>query len=358
MLDSYGDRVRQLLDQSYSTPSSMNRISLAEEAARIADLHGDVDLGYEARMGVVDAAVFTGAPDRALVAFGWLLSRFDADPTHRDQAAVLWRYKWILAALPRFPAITREQLERSDADLERRYRHYGYNLNALHKLRTTAAVARGDREAARDHFERWQNSARDASSDCRACEVDDIVHYRLFMNGAEAALEAAAPILDGRLSCSQVPHHTIGLILGALVDLDRADEAREWHQRGYRLIRRNPTFLRSVADHVVYLVRVHELDSAKRLIVRHMRWFVDSRDPAARFRFALAAIEFASQYTDSKHGGDKLPTPTEVQGTDTVEADLAAFRAWFIAFASSVAEEYDARCGAGYHRRLVGMAQG
>ena len=45
------------------------KVMALEEAARLADTHGDLDLAYEVRESLIDAATFGGFPDKALVSF-------------------------------------------------------------------------------------------------------------------------------------------------------------------------------------------------------------------------------------------------------------------------------------------------
>jgi hypothetical protein len=97
---SHVDEIKSLMLQA--RVGGVAGVALAEEAARVADVHGEVKLAYDARREVVRHGIFGGQPERALVAFSWCLSRCDADPTAFPDSTLLWSYKWIAENLPLF----------------------------------------------------------------------------------------------------------------------------------------------------------------------------------------------------------------------------------------------------------------
>src|SRR5918993_2726942 len=99
-------QVDRLLGQADALPYGPTRVELCEEAVRIADLHNDTPLGYRARRELVDAASFGGRPDLLIVAFTWCLAAHDrGDVTDESEMDLLWRMKWVVGALPKFPEI-------------------------------------------------------------------------------------------------------------------------------------------------------------------------------------------------------------------------------------------------------------
>ena len=63
--------------------------------------------------------------------------------------------------------------------------------------------------------------SRDWLSDCRACEINDAADYLRYLGDDEAAVAAAAPVLDGTLRCNSEPHGTLADVLEPLVRLGR-----------------------------------------------------------------------------------------------------------------------------------------
>ena len=79
--------------------------------------------------------------------------------------------------------------------------------------------------------------------------MDIGVGYLTTLGREGEALAAAAPILEGRHKCAQVPHRTYARVLLPLLRLGRPAEAMSCHRKGYRLIARNPDFVGQVGKH-------------------------------------------------------------------------------------------------------------
>src|SRR5688572_13968343 len=90
----YTERVEALLEEAEGLSYAPTRVALCEEAVRLADLHNDVPLGYEARMKLVQAASFAGLSEVMLIAYTWCLARYDETPTRFDEHRLLWCMKW------------------------------------------------------------------------------------------------------------------------------------------------------------------------------------------------------------------------------------------------------------------------
>src|SRR6478672_57320 len=128
----HGEQVERLLVQANTLPHGPTRIELCEEAARIADLHNDPELGYRAREELVEAACFGGRPDLLIVGFSWCLSTFDQDPSGGISVfQLLWRMKWVVGALPKFPVIELATIDQMLDDMERRFREFGGSLQPV-----------------------------------------------------------------------------------------------------------------------------------------------------------------------------------------------------------------------------------
>src|SRR5262249_52735357 len=115
----------------------------------------------------------------------------------------------------------------------------------------------------------------------------------------EQAVTESAPILQGKLSCAEIPHSTFARLLVPLLRLGRAEEAMKLHRRGYRLGSTNPAFLPRAAEHLTFLVLTGNLAKAASLFARHFPWSLETAAPARRFEFHLAAHLLVQQLRDS-----------------------------------------------------------
>ncbi|KPA27209.1 Uncharacterized protein AMR48_2051 [Leptospira interrogans] len=92
-----------------SMKNDFSKCPLLEEIIRLADLRKNKELGFEARLVLVEAGIFSGAIDKALVSFSWCLSQVDQNPEQFNEEDLLWKYKWIVENLPVFPKSKRNR---------------------------------------------------------------------------------------------------------------------------------------------------------------------------------------------------------------------------------------------------------
>ncbi|RMG14697.1 MAG: hypothetical protein D6731_09885 [Planctomycetota bacterium] len=345
-----------LLARSAELPHGAERVGLCEEAAEKADALGNLELGYLAREKLVEAAIFAGHPEKALVAFAWLLGRADDDPERFPEQDLLWYYKWVAAELPDFAEVTLERIRSVYADMERRYVRCGYSLRPVHKLRWLEARARGEREEARAHFERFRVSPRDAGADCFACELDDEVLFLVDQGRDAEAVDRAAPILSGEAACASVPAVTWATLLLPLVRLGRREEAVEIQRRGYPQVVGRRHFVRVAADHLEFLSLAGEAERATAAFLHGLPLALETSNQDDRFRFLRAACVYARTAAPAVA---RLPSLPPRSGAPRSSADARCARealfAWLHEVAVELAGRFDARNGSdAYARRLAG----
>lgn len=150
--------------------------------------------------------------------------------------SALWKHKWIMSKLPWDIGMTREEIAEANDYMREIYSDYEFSQESVEKTLTEQSISMGDAEAARAHFAAWQDLEADDGSDCPACVQDTLVRYYHFIGDYERALDCAAPILSGDLTCGEVPHVTYEYIVGSLYRLGRHDEARAILEQAIDLI--------------------------------------------------------------------------------------------------------------------------
>jgi hypothetical protein len=265
-MSEHQEQVEELVQQAGELGHGRTQVALLEQAVRIADAHNDLDLAYETRNELLRSAVFSGVADVALVAFSWCLSQHDRHPERFDTDELLWRYKWVVAHLTDFPHVTLAQMQDMLADMERRFRAAGSTLHAVWEQRRELAVFTGDRETAERAHAEFLKTPRDHLSNCAACVADATIEFQVFRGDDEAALKAANKILDGHMSCGEVPHRTYAVVAGILFRLGRVKEALDSHRKGYRMIQDNPKFVRHWGMHLMVLTLTDNLDRGVKLV--------------------------------------------------------------------------------------------
>jgi hypothetical protein len=339
--DSYESAVNELLLRAWSLGNSPEQVAVAEEAARLADTHGDVGLAWEAREVLIEAATFSGFPEKALLAFTWCLGQCDRDPERFDERRLLWQYKWVAADLPYFPQVEKRRILEIHDDMARRYERCGQSLQPIYKVRWLAAMRMGERDLAEEYYRKTQDAPRDVGSDCDACELDDQVAYQLYTEDYERAFATAKPILEGDMTCASVPHVTYASLLLPLLRLGRIEEAVRLHRVGFSLVSDCRKFVDAVANHIEFLTLTRNLEQAARIVSNGLGAAIATTDLDDRFEFFRSSLLLCLSLEGSKDAPSvRLPGNFPLSAPTATE-----LRQWFEREAQDLAKRFDTRNG-------------
>lgn len=340
------DSVDELIEQAEDLPYGPTRTTLLEEAVQRADSVNDVKLAFRARQALIEAANFAGRPDIAVVAFAWCLAQFDLHPEWFNSFELMWQYKWVINTARDFPSISRSRIEAMFADMERRYREMGSTLNAVSHLRRDFFMHIGDRARARAAHAQLRRRRPDFLSDCKACVADNICSYYQFLGQWGRAVQAAVPVLKGRIRCAEQPHSTLANVLMPLLRLGRIEEARAYQRQGIRLVNRDDQFVAQHGKHLEFLSLIGELAQAKRLLERHLPGALKSVTLEDQFYFLLAARLWTDRLACRGTRKVKIRLPRELTPLDAAgNHDVREVGEWFTARAQELAQQFDARNG-------------
>lgn len=356
MSTDYVDQAIELRNQAEALDNGPAKMELLEETVRLSDAHRDDELGFWLRKSLVQAATFGGYPEKALVAFSWRLAHSDKKSSRYPLKDLLWEYKWIADSLGSFPQISRKQIDDMLQDMEKRFRKCDASLRPLHKLRCILAMDMCEKDEARKHHAEWQKTPRAWPSDCIACDQNHMVRFQVRYGEDDKAIELAGPILQGTMSCAEIPHATLAVVLLPLFRLGRTTEAVPLHLRGYRMISSNRKFLPEIADHLIFLTLTDNLARAVPLLEKHLPWALEATDLKARFEY-YGAVRFLLEQLATT-GRDKLPLrlPRSFPGyQENGEYATSELRAWFDREATELAALFDARNGNDGYTQALGM---
>jgi hypothetical protein len=356
-VSDHRDQIGAILDEAQGLQYGPTRVALTEEAVRLADAHADEEEGFDARLKLMTAAVFSGRPDVLMVAFAWCLARYDREPEKFPDFNLLWNYKWVADNLPSFPDVSREQVEAMLNDMERRYRSAGASMHPVHGQWRDALLEMGDLAGARRAAKRMASTPRGYLSNCPACVLDADVDFLVCTGRDEDAVSAAEPIVQGRMRCAEVPHRTLPRLLLPLVRMGRVSEAMTLHRKSYRMIAANPKFIPGWSNHVLLLALTDNMNRAVKLLETHWHDSVTAASRTAAFQF-LCAAKFVFDRLVANGTTElrlRLPSGFALHQEGGVY-DVRVLAAWVTDQARELAERFDARNGnKAYSRRLAAL---
>jgi tetratricopeptide (TPR) repeat protein len=332
--------LRDLLDQTYEMPYGAAQMALLEQIIAGADALQLTELSFEARMQATTCYVQGGEPARAVVTFTWCLSEYDRDPRTYGgyQHLMLWHFKYMVAALTRFPEVALDRTYAVLDDMQRRWTETGHSLHAVYAYRHFIARHVGDLDLAEDYYRRWCAAPRDQLSDCIGCDPTSKVWWLSFRGRHEEAVALAQPVLAGTLTCVEQPQGILTNLLEPYLLTGRRDDARDAHRRAYRLHRPNRADLADIGEHVRFCARTVNAARGVEILERHLGWLDRPPSPWTAMMFAAAGA------LTLRHAGPGLTIhrPSH-QDRPASDVDGEILGAELTAFCLDVAGRFDAR---------------
>jgi hypothetical protein len=347
-------KIYNLLYEAHQLEDGKSKIIMTEEAVRLADIYGDEMSQVDARNDLVQAAVFGGEDEKAIVAFSWLCKKFEENPELMDPYEFLWRYKWIIHQIYGFPNISRPQIDAVFADATKHYTQNNVSLRPIYQNLCRLEMYSGNDEKAAEYYQQWQSAPRDWLADCVACEVNMQVEYQSNHENDEQAIEIARPILGGQMSCAEIPHGTYANVLMPFVRLGRFAQAEEAFNKGYKMVSKNRDFLPQITEHLKFLVLAGNLETAARVFEKHLSWALETKQLDYQFQFFNAAWLLFDALESSGEESIRLDLPKSFgQFNKDGDYDVGNLKEEFESDSIALARLFDARNQNDFYARAI-----
>ena len=339
-------RVRQM-------PYGLARTQAAERQVRLVDAEGPDAARAYALSTLVEAYQWGGEVDRSFVAFARLLRWWDEHPEHfdaQDRHGLFWSFKWMVSGLADFPTVPAEQIDRTLADMERRYALAGNGMDAVAYERFAWARQRGaaDVETA---YQAWVATPRDDFSQCEACDPGDRAAWLLATDRAEEGIRIIEQTLAEDPSCASEPADMLSYLAEAYLDQGRPRDAARTHRRAVAaLAEAESDMVGARGRRVRLLARGGQAERAVRAIEADQQYLTGGDTPYSRLAFARL-VGGATHVLRSAGRGDLPVRLTAVPATTVAELDD-----WLRSEATALARQFDARNGTSAESESVARA--
>ncbi|GIG37211.1 hypothetical protein [Cellulomonas pakistanensis] len=339
-------RVRQM-------PYGLARTQAAERQVRLVDAEGPDAARAYALSTLVEAYQWGGEVDRSFVAFARLLRWFDEHPEHfdaHDRHGLFWSFKWMISGLADFPTVPAEQIDRTLADMERRYALAGNGMDAVAYERFAWARQRGADDA-EQAYQAWIATPRDDYSQCEACDPGDRAAWLLATGRAEEGIRLIERTLEQDPSCASEPADMLSYLAEAYLDAGRPRDAARTHRRAVAaLAEAESDMVGARGRRVRLLARGGQPERAVRAIEADQQYLTGGDTPYSRLAFARLVGGATHVLRAGGHG--ELPVRlTSVPATTVAELDD-----WLRAQADALAAQFDARNGTAAESESVARA--
>lgn len=333
-------------------PYGLARTQAAERQVRLVDSEGPDDARAYALSTLVEAYVWGGEVDKAYVPFTRLVRWWDERPDlfdEQDRHTLFWSFKWMVANLTEFPTVPAAQIDRTLADMERRFAVAGNGMNAVALQRFVWSRARGAEDTAAA-YEAWVATPRDDFSQCEACEPGDRASYLFEVGRTDEGVRLLERTLTENPTCATEPADMLSHLQLAYLEQGRLADAAATHRRGLaHLADSHGDMAGARGRHVELLARGGHGDRAVRMIEADQRLLTGGDSPDSRLTYlvhvgaALAALRAAEP-------------GRPVRLTAVPATTVAELADWARGEADALAAAFDRRNGTDHVSRLVARA--
>lgn len=335
------DEANQEITRVRQMPYGLARTQAAERQVRLVDAEGPDAARAYALGTLVEAYQWGGEVDRSFVAFARLLRWWDEHPEQFDDAdrhSLFWSFKWMVSGLADFPTVPAEQIDRTLADMERRYALAGNGMDAVAYERFAWARQRGaaDAEAA---YQAWVATPRDAYSQCEACDPGDRAAWLLATDRVDEGIRLIEQTLAQDPSCASEPADMLSYLAEAYLETGRPRDAARTHRRAVAaLAEAESDMVGARGRRIRLLARGGQVDRALRAIEADQQYLTGGDTPYSRLAFARL-VGAATHVLRDAHGDRSLRLATVPAAT------VAELDDWLRAQAETLAAQFDARNG-------------
>jgi len=342
--------IGELMVAAGSLPSGPVKMSLLEEAIRIADSLRDTDAGYRIRRAYIDVAQDCMRCDVYIVTFSWCLAVAQERPDRYPVADLLNHYHGVLGWVGNFPHIARTDFEALFDDALAKYRAHGFSLRILYLKRRSVAIDFGDRAMAAAADGEFRKHPRPDGINPVEWEAGWQIYHDRFVGDEGVAVRTADAFfaLPGRTGLRDALVANLSLL--PLLHVGRTADAAARFDLGQRPLKLGSGFGWDHPDRLEYLARTGDSNRAFRHFEAQLPVALAQTDALTRYRFLrpvaalLARMEAEGVREVSLNAPESLPwyDPDGVY-------PLAVVGDWARREATDIAALFDRRNGSDYY---------
>ncbi len=344
------DQVEQLRTSAAHLPWGYARAELLQEAAQIADGHQDLDLAFEIRRDLIDAARYSLRYDLFAASFAWCFATAQQHPDRFPIGQVLRYYQYVIGNLANFAHVSRAQYDDLHADACRHFTAHGYSLRTLMIERRSAAIDYADPVMAEAAGRDVPRHRRDDLHMAPEMEVLRQVEYELYREDDAAAARALdAHFANDRRSRWADPWAG-NLAVRVYARLGRTAEAERLHERHHRQFEAGGGYGWSWGNHISYCAATGRLARGVELFRRQLPVAMSHADTLTQFYCLSHAVPLLDALAAAGATTVHLPHVPGLPAGD----DLDGVRGWLDATVAAITADFDRRNGNGYYSDLAG----
>ncbi|MBL6448410.1 hypothetical protein JMN32_19005 [Fulvivirga sp. 29W222] len=346
--------LQKVVNYLSSANDTLANKQLAFRAIKKAQFFKDLDLEFEARYQYMSQCTFLNFDEELIAQFPWFLNICDQHPDRFRYRSVLWSFKWVLDVIPEYHKVSLQQIDSLLQDFEARYRAFGAADKIIQHYYMKVYVKLGNEEKARQAHEKYkQATSNHVLLDCRACQSDNLLNIFLMTKEYQTLLDTAKPILNGQISCTEVPLLTYPKAMMAAMMLGNWELAEVYASKAQRHLNKSVTFPVEYSQLLLFYTIKEDFVSARAILEQQLPLLMARTSDYLHFHFYLAAGLFLQAMVRAENSTVKLNFNLKQLPFDIADKDgeypTTALSQWFNEQAKHRAGLLDGRNGNGYY---------
>ncbi|MDE5769615.1 MAG: hypothetical protein K2H82_09540, partial [Oscillospiraceae bacterium] len=294
---------QQLRTEIYNAEHGAERLQLLSSAIQEADQNQDHYWRLAFRKEYINESIFYGDSFKAVIQFPEYLKIFDEHPEFEEEMSfnMMWAFKNVLENMSDYHQISRAEIENYFEEFEKRGKKYGESLRTYY-MKKCKFYLPVDLELAKENYEKFRKYPRSSNSDCEACELSFSMRCELAFGNEERALQIAKPILDGEMTCAEIPHSTYGKLARYYLYHHNLTEAFYYGTLCEKLILGEPEFLEETGT-LLELYSIVNPGHGWNILKHAIPDFVDCKNTLMEVSFARGAYRLMKSIAESTEDG-------------------------------------------------------
>lgn len=289
------EQIENLLNQSQDLDYGDSKIDILKEAVRLADLSQNEPLSFKSRVFLMEAAVFSGYPELALIHFPWLEHCYNQNPQQYDPGLFNWMYSWIVILMAYSPNIPRDDIHKVLVRMERSYRKDGKSERILLEMYRTVATILGEYDLAKEYHDDFVLTQHLGEFGVfmglvnhRGIEIHNESFYYGRLNENQKALEIAMPVLDGTIDYPMAFPYTLASALILFVKLGIPEQAEPHYQKALKIIRNKRRYKNLHSDLLIHTAMKGDFTVGVSMVEAMTPWLENSPIGMEQFEHSTA----------------------------------------------------------------------
>lgn len=345
------EQIDNILLASTNEPYGDLKVSILKEAVRESDAAQIEYMSFKSRIFLMEAAVFSGYGELALIHFPWIESTYRKNPGTYEPSTFNWMYSWMAILMSYCPDIRLVDIQKVLEALEKAFLSQGKSERTLYEIQRTVWIILGQEDIAAKYQAKFELTEYpghwafvSGRVNHRAIELHNESYYYTRIGQYEKARKIIEPVLSREIEFPLSQPYSIAAALILLVRAGEYAEGERQFQEGIRLVWGKRQYKNLHPDFLVFATMKGDFAKGVSLFEVISPLLETSPIGLEQFEHCKASRFLFSQMHHSGIASLKLKLPQyHPLYLESSEYNTAELAEWYLNKAREWAEKFDLR---------------